>query len=700
MKLPLTARIFTFYSFKGGVGRSMALLNCAYVLAGIGRRVLMVDMDLEAPGLSYLIERQEKQRQQPSGSEESGPIFRQGLVELIAACADSPGDWPLARRADAGRIEEYLTDLAVPETVIRAKAPGRLSVLPAGRIDADYESRLAAIPWHEEPLRTQRDNLFRHLRNQILAADLFDYVLVDARTGFSDEGYLAARIMADHLIVLCGMNQQNVLGTCQFLRQVQTWPQPESGDARKVVLVLSPVPEWEEDAKKERRAEIRQLFLEQLGAETPFSHELPYHPRVAMWEEAIVGQWPNSSLARAYQELSRRVRQLAHDLPEHWGAWLADLADFNVSKSNEEIQQRADQFSTILKEAREQVDLEPSVLWPVLNRIQTEAARLHKAQRFGLAEPLWRLAVAVADVLSDERSLLESLIWQGRTNRLMGRYPQARQALDRALQVSQGQDDKRLRASALFNLAELERWQGNYVKARRAHQKSLAMKRDLRDRRGIAVALHSLAELDRLQGNYTEARRGYEKSLAMKEGLGNRRGISITLHTLAELDRLQGNYAEARRGYEKSLAMKRKLGDHRGIVLSELYAASCSASLREQKSLTRLQDLVSRSAHEIEGPTVPLRGQILLAETFIGLERYSEALTALEAAVASLRQLGLRGLLADAEAIKAIAHEGLGQHDRAVSAARSAVAFFDEQQVRSPFRERLDRILSGDSGNT
>jgi len=322
MKLPLTARIFTFYSFKGGVGRSMALLNCAYVLAGIGRRVLMIDMDLEAPGLSYLIERQQKQRQQPSGPEEGGPVFRQGLVELIAACADSPGDWPLARRADARRINEYLTDLAVPKTVIRAKAPGRLSVLPAGRIDADYESRLSAIPWHEEPLRTQRDNLFRHLRNQILAADLFDYVLVDARTGFSDEGYLAARIMADHLIVLCGMNQQNVLGTCQFLRKVQTWPQPESGDARKVVLVLSPVPEWEEDAREQRLAEIRQLFLEQLGAEAPFAHELPYQPQVAMREEAIVSQWPDSPLARAYEVLSRCVRQLAHDLPEQLGGAL------------------------------------------------------------------------------------------------------------------------------------------------------------------------------------------------------------------------------------------------------------------------------------------------------------------------------------------------------------------------------------------
>ena len=44
--------IFTFYSYKGGVGRSMALMNVAYRLAGWGRHVLIVDMDLEAPGIS------------------------------------------------------------------------------------------------------------------------------------------------------------------------------------------------------------------------------------------------------------------------------------------------------------------------------------------------------------------------------------------------------------------------------------------------------------------------------------------------------------------------------------------------------------------------------------------------------------------------------------------------------------------------
>ena len=43
--------VTTFYSFKGGVGRTMALVNTAVDLAQRGRRVLAVDFDLEAPGL-------------------------------------------------------------------------------------------------------------------------------------------------------------------------------------------------------------------------------------------------------------------------------------------------------------------------------------------------------------------------------------------------------------------------------------------------------------------------------------------------------------------------------------------------------------------------------------------------------------------------------------------------------------------------
>src|SRR4026207_2090265 len=44
-------RILTFYSYKGGTGRSMALANIAWILASSGRTALMIDWDLEAPGL-------------------------------------------------------------------------------------------------------------------------------------------------------------------------------------------------------------------------------------------------------------------------------------------------------------------------------------------------------------------------------------------------------------------------------------------------------------------------------------------------------------------------------------------------------------------------------------------------------------------------------------------------------------------------
>ena len=44
-------RIVTFYSYKGGTGRSMALANFAWIMAASGKRVLAIDWDLEAPGL-------------------------------------------------------------------------------------------------------------------------------------------------------------------------------------------------------------------------------------------------------------------------------------------------------------------------------------------------------------------------------------------------------------------------------------------------------------------------------------------------------------------------------------------------------------------------------------------------------------------------------------------------------------------------
>ena len=45
------AQVTTFYSYKGGSGRSMTMANVAWALATNGHKVLVIDWDLEAPGL-------------------------------------------------------------------------------------------------------------------------------------------------------------------------------------------------------------------------------------------------------------------------------------------------------------------------------------------------------------------------------------------------------------------------------------------------------------------------------------------------------------------------------------------------------------------------------------------------------------------------------------------------------------------------
>ena len=47
----VNGKIVTFYSFKGGTGRTMALANVAWILASNGLKVLVVDWDLDSPGL-------------------------------------------------------------------------------------------------------------------------------------------------------------------------------------------------------------------------------------------------------------------------------------------------------------------------------------------------------------------------------------------------------------------------------------------------------------------------------------------------------------------------------------------------------------------------------------------------------------------------------------------------------------------------
>ena len=203
--------IVTFYSYKGGVGRSMALANIAFELSKRKFKVLVVDWDLEAPG----IERYFSSFKIENSSE--------GLLQLLLAFNDD----------SKPNYQDYLWK-------IDTLNENPISLLHSGRDKdpAKYSSLLQAFDWsdffsdkkggyHLECLRTawHKD---------------FDFVLIDSRTGLSDSSGICTIMMPDILVPMFTANYQSLFGVRDTVKYIQAARQKIEVD--RMALTVLPIP--------------------------------------------------------------------------------------------------------------------------------------------------------------------------------------------------------------------------------------------------------------------------------------------------------------------------------------------------------------------------------------------------------------------------------------------------------------------------
>jgi MinD-like ATPase involved in chromosome partitioning or flagellar assembly len=268
----------TFYSFKGGVGRTMALVNVATQLAKMGRKVLLVDFDLEAPGLETF------DCLRP-------PQPHPGMVEFVTE---------YRRTHCAPEVRDYIYS-ADPV----GKKGGQLWVMPAGRRDATYQSALAKIDW----IRLYREEdgflLLEDAKAQWEQEYKPDYVLIDSRTGHTDVEGICTRQLPDAVVVLFFPNEQNLVGlrdVCRRIRNEQT-----SGLEKYIRLhfVMSNVPDLDDEDRVLRS--IRERFQRELGylLEDAIIH---HYASLRLLSQAIFAlDRPQSRLTKEYRHLTRRL---------------------------------------------------------------------------------------------------------------------------------------------------------------------------------------------------------------------------------------------------------------------------------------------------------------------------------------------------------------------------------------------------------
>ncbi len=268
----------TFYSFKGGVGRSMALANSAVELAKRGRRVLAVDFDLEAPGLdTFDILRP--------------PDDVPGIIDFVHEYLDSD------RAPDVCRFMSRLSAVGDHH--------GELWIMPSGAQRATYAADFNEINWAD--LYEKRDGylLFEDLKAQWEQAINPDYVLIDSRTGHTDTGGICTRQLPDAVAILFFPNEQNLRGLTKIVKDIRG----EASEPRKKEIdlhfVMSNVPDLDDE---DRILQTKMnAFREQLNfvREPMIVHR--YDSLSLLNQVVFARDRPRSRLAREYRRLVREI---------------------------------------------------------------------------------------------------------------------------------------------------------------------------------------------------------------------------------------------------------------------------------------------------------------------------------------------------------------------------------------------------------
>jgi MinD-like ATPase involved in chromosome partitioning or flagellar assembly len=327
-------QIVTFYSYKGGTGRTMALANVAVITARLmgtlnvapavtpSKKVLLIDWDLEAPGLHRFFFPLFKTRNEAEIYNTPGLIeFFMNTDQKIRAM--KPGTETVAEENMRSLMNGLMEEL-IGRHISETSLPG-LFILKAGSYNDIYSANISKFNW--EQFFNNAPSFFRIFSEKLKKE--FDYVFIDSRTGLNDTSGICTMLMPDKLCLVFTPNRQSLDGVKNSAHAALKY-RLHSSDMRP--LMIYPIPSRVEIGEKDLRDEWRkgsqekklkgfqvtfeELFNEYYGTVhcnlTRYFDEVQIHhePRYSYGEEIAVLNETYSdrlSLSKVYTAIQKRI---------------------------------------------------------------------------------------------------------------------------------------------------------------------------------------------------------------------------------------------------------------------------------------------------------------------------------------------------------------------------------------------------------
>jgi len=584
-----SGRIITFYSYKGGTGRTMALANTACLLARRltpeasppleKPRVVVIDWDFEAPGLHRYFE--------PYFTPAAAQAFDEapGCLDLFLALDESraayvSNDFVGNRQ----RAREALANMDFDRFLLKTTIPG-LAVVKSGRYDEDYARRVAQFAW---------DKFFRDTVGLFTGfADFlrgrFDYAFVDSRTGVTDISGICTMLLPDKLVVVFTPNHQSFTGIRELVGKAVAY-RKGSPDGRP--LTVFPLPSRIEMARP-------QLFEEWRGLRADPQGPKPVQPTAPKRE--MSGYQP------LFEALTAENFGLEVDLTEYFNeVSLQHVPDYAYGEPIAVELETSDSRIFLRRSYEAFVErlVELDAPWQSLTvvreglAIQGRCREAREKLEHGAVEEALRIAYALLERKPPPavfEEVADTLIAVA-TKAFPGARATASSLIRSAVELADRQEDidATLLAETFREAGELCLRFGDYETAVRLFQES-------RSRSGQALGTEHPATLSAMAGlgnalsslgRYDEARAMQERVLELRRRvLGEEHPDTLTaINNLALTLKAQGDLNEARAMQERVLELRRRvLGEEHPDTLGAMSnLAMVFAAMGENKKAEEL----------------------------------------------------------------------------------------------------------------
>lgn len=212
-------KIISFYSYKGGVGRTVALIQTAYLLAEKNKKVAIIDLDIEAPSFNNIFEK--------------NITNEKGLLNYLYKKV-----YNISNNNEFFDETNFITKLDIGTL-------GDVYVVPAGNLDLKYVKQLEGL----KEKRIHENGYIVDFIEQIRKRYDLDYILLDSRTGINNWGALSIIDIADEVFLFAYPNKENIVGTNLILNIIES--------TKKCTVIFSRIDPSEHGIKK-----AKELFKE------------------------------------------------------------------------------------------------------------------------------------------------------------------------------------------------------------------------------------------------------------------------------------------------------------------------------------------------------------------------------------------------------------------------------------------------------